>query len=90
MRRAHPNHDLPGPAALRGHREKGRAPFLVVERLLSRRSVQMHAAGSCAPRGAALVAYRVHLGIPVHAWFRPEELRAVGLDEQGKKISEGT
>jgi hypothetical protein len=89
MARKHPGHDLPGPAALRHAREQGKASFFLVERLLSVRVVQLHASGANAPRGAALVAYKVHLGIPVHAWFSATALAAVGLDVQGKKIREG-
>lgn len=89
MAQKHPGHDLPGPAALRHARERGTAPFHLIERKLGVRVVQLHAAGANAPRGPALVAYKVLLGIPVHAWFAAADLAAVGLDAQGKKLSEG-
>lgn len=77
---------LPGPAALRGHRERKRAAYIVAERLIGPRNVNAHARGEYPPSGAALVAYRVHLGIPLHAWFSRGELEAVGIDEGGRKL----
>lgn len=87
MARPGPLFNLPGPAALRGHAEKRRAPYLLIESKVPPRSLAAHAGGEYAPSGVTMLAYKVLLGIPLHAWFSAADLAAVGIGVDGKKLS---